>query len=55
MFRTSAEWVELFDPAGVPVGPIQSAHEAVNDPQVLARGMIGEVQHPTVGREELGA
>jgi crotonobetainyl-CoA:carnitine CoA-transferase CaiB-like acyl-CoA transferase len=34
---------------GVPVGPIQTVDEVVNDPQVLARGMIGEVEHPTAG------
>jgi crotonobetainyl-CoA:carnitine CoA-transferase CaiB-like acyl-CoA transferase len=47
--RTSAEWVEVLDGAGVPVGPIQTVDEVVNDPQVLARGMIGEVEHPTAG------
>ncbi len=46
---TSMEWLEVLDDAGVPVGPIQSVDEAVRDPQVLARGMIGEVEHPTAG------
>ena len=47
--RTSVEWVEVLDAAGVPVGPIQTVDEVVTDPQVLARGMIGEVKHPTSG------
>ncbi len=47
--RTSAEWLEVLDAAGVPVGPIQTVDEVVRDPQVLARGMIGEVAHPTAG------
>jgi len=47
--RTSVEWVEVLDAAGVPVGPIQTVDEVVTDPQVLARGMIGEVKHPTAG------
>ena len=47
--RTSAAWVELLDAAGVPVGPIQTVDQVVEDPQVLARGMIGEVEHPTAG------
>ncbi len=47
--RTSAQWVELLDAAGVPVGPIQTVDEVVTDPQVLARGMVGEVEHPTAG------
>lgn len=47
--RTSAQWVEVLDAAGGPVGPIQTVDEVVTDPQVLARGMVGEVEHPTAG------
>ena len=47
--RTSAQWIELLDAAGVPVGPIQTVDEVMTDPQVLARGMVGEVEHPTAG------
>ena len=47
--RTSAQWMERLDAAAVPVGPIQTVDEVVTDPQVLARGMVGEVQHPTAG------
>ena len=47
--RTSARWIALLDAAGVPVGPIQSVDQAVTDPQVVARGLISEVEHPTAG------
>ncbi len=47
--RTSEEWVALLDAVAVPVGPIQTVDEVVRDPQVLARGMITEVEHPTAG------
>jgi formyl-CoA transferase/CoA:oxalate CoA-transferase len=47
--RTTAEWLAALGDAGVPVGPIQTVAEAVNDPQVLARGMVAEVEHPTAG------
>jgi len=47
--RTSVERVEVLDAAGVPVGPIQTVDEVVTDPQVRARGMVGEVKHPTAG------
>ena len=47
--RTTVEWVQRLDAAGVPVGPIQTVDQAVADPQVLARGMVAELQHPTVG------
>lgn len=47
--RTTAEWVHALDVHGVPVGPIQTVDQALADPQVLARGMVSEVEHPTAG------
>jgi formyl-CoA transferase/CoA:oxalate CoA-transferase len=47
--RTTAEWLAALGDAGVPAGPIQTVAEAVNDPQVLARGMVAEVEHPPAG------
>jgi len=47
--RTRAEWVELFDAAGVPCGPVHSIGEAMTHPQTLARGMVVETQHPAAG------
>ena len=47
--RTTADWVQLLDRAGVPVGPIQTVDQALSDPQVVARGMVAELQHPTAG------
>ncbi|WP_460993552.1 CaiB/BaiF CoA transferase family protein, partial [Sinomonas soli] len=43
------EWVARLDAAGVPVGPIQTVDQALKDPQVLARGMVAEVEHPEAG------
>ncbi|NUP74460.1 MAG: CoA transferase [Sinomonas sp.] len=43
-------WVARLDAAGVPVGPIQTVGEALADPQVLARGMVAEIEHPQAGR-----
>jgi len=47
--RTTGEWIEVLDAAGVPVGPVQTVDEVVHDPQVLARGMVLETEHPTAG------
>jgi crotonobetainyl-CoA:carnitine CoA-transferase CaiB-like acyl-CoA transferase len=47
--RTRAEWMEAFDAAGVPVGPVHTVGEALNHPQTLARGMVVELQHPQAG------
>ncbi|MEV5751329.1 CaiB/BaiF CoA-transferase family protein [Actinoallomurus sp. NPDC052308] len=48
--RTSAEWAEVLTEAGVPVGPINTVPEALAHPQVRARDMVVEVDHPGAGR-----
>jgi len=47
--RSSDDWVRRLEEAGVPVGPIQTVDEVMHDPQVLARGMVCELKHPTAG------
>jgi len=48
--RPMAEWIEAFDGAGVPVGPVNALGEALSHPQTLARGMVVELDHPEAGR-----
>ena len=48
--RSRAEWVAAFDAAGVPVGAVNTIGEALEHPQMLARGMIVETAHPQAGR-----
>jgi len=36
--------------AGVPAAPVLSMREVADDPHLLARGMIREIEHPTAGR-----
>jgi crotonobetainyl-CoA:carnitine CoA-transferase CaiB-like acyl-CoA transferase len=48
--RTRDEWIAAFDAAGVPVGPVHTIAEALSHPQVQARGMVVEVEHPQAGR-----
>jgi crotonobetainyl-CoA:carnitine CoA-transferase CaiB-like acyl-CoA transferase len=47
--RTTEEWVQVFDEAGVPCGPALTLDEVYQHPQVKARAMDVEVQHPTAG------
>jgi crotonobetainyl-CoA:carnitine CoA-transferase CaiB-like acyl-CoA transferase len=47
--RTRDEWTAVFDAAGVPVGPVHTIGEALSHPQVQARGMVVEVEHPQAG------
>ena len=47
--KTTAEWVRLLEPAGVPCGPINRLDAVYADPQVEHRGMRIEVPHPLAG------
>jgi len=47
--RTRSEWMDLFDAAGIPAGPVHSIGEALTHPQTLARGMVIETQHTAAG------
>lgn len=47
--KTNAEWMEIFDQAPFPVGPINNMAEAFNDPHVQDIGLVKELPHPTAG------
>jgi formyl-CoA transferase/CoA:oxalate CoA-transferase len=48
--RPTADWRGTLDVAGVPNGPIYLFSDLLHDPQVQARRMVVEVEHPTAGR-----
>ena len=48
--KSTAEWQEILDGAGVPNGPINTIDKVIEDPQVKAREMILEMDHPTAGK-----
>ena len=47
--RTSAEWLELLERAGVPCGPVNDVAAALADPQTAARGGVVGYRHPRLG------
>ena len=47
--KKTAEWADLLQ-GHVPFAPVNTVAEALEDPQVLARKMIVEVDHPAAGR-----
>lgn len=47
--KTTAEWVALLEPIGVPCGPINRLDEVYADPQVQHRKMKIDVPHPLAG------
>lgn len=48
--RTTKEWQDMLDDSGVPNGPINTIDKVIEDPQVIARKMIVEVEHPIAGK-----
>lgn len=46
-------WIGELVAAGLPAGPINTIDQTFADPQVLHRGMVQEVEHPTCGRIRL--
>ena len=42
--RPAADWVLELNAIGVPAGPVLSIEDALNDPQIAERGLIGDIQ-----------
>jgi crotonobetainyl-CoA:carnitine CoA-transferase CaiB-like acyl-CoA transferase len=48
--RTTAEWVEAFEGADIPVQRMNSLEDIVADPHLAAIGYLQTVEHPSEGR-----
>ena len=51
--KSVEEWVRLLDEAGVPVAPVHLPEEMSDDPQVVADGMIWEMEHSVTGPQRV--
>ena len=47
--QTTSHWAKALDAAQVPYGPINDTEAVFNDPQVIARELAVELEHPTYG------
>jgi crotonobetainyl-CoA:carnitine CoA-transferase CaiB-like acyl-CoA transferase len=47
--RPRRAWYDLLDREGIPCGLIKNVAEVCTDPQVLARDMVVQLNHPTAG------
>jgi len=47
--RPTQDWLELLEAAGVPNGPINDVAQVFEEPQVKARGVRVELEHPAAG------
>ena len=51
--RTTKDWCDALEAAGVPNGPINDLRQVFEEPQVVARGMKFELDHPLAGKVPL--
>ncbi|MEZ5282291.1 MAG: CoA transferase [Acidimicrobiales bacterium] len=47
--RSTSEWVDALNDAGVPAGPVNDMQQAFADQQVAHLGVAARTQHPSVG------
>jgi crotonobetainyl-CoA:carnitine CoA-transferase CaiB-like acyl-CoA transferase len=50
--RSTEQWMAALEAEGIPAGPVLHHDEVFADPQVLARGMVVEVEHAKAGRQK---
>ncbi|MEO8558742.1 MAG: CoA transferase [Rhodospirillales bacterium] len=51
--RSREHWLSALEAAGIPAGPVLHHDETYADPQVQARNMIEEIEHPVAGMTKL--
>lgn len=51
--RDAEEWLAAMTEAGIPCGPINTLDRVFSHPQILHRGMVVELPHPTAGSVRL--
>jgi len=51
--KTVNEWIKLFSEKNIPCGPIHTIDQVFEHPQVLARDMVVQVEHPEAGMVKL--
>ncbi len=51
--KPASYWIELFEKAGVPCGPIYSIDQVFADPQVQHLGLAASMTHPRLGHTQV--
>ncbi|MBI4640737.1 MAG: CoA transferase [Candidatus Tectomicrobia bacterium] len=51
--KTKEEVVKILAESGVPAAPVNTIEEMVNDPQIQARNMFVEMEHPDYGKVKI--
>ena len=47
--KSTDEWMEILDKAGVPCAPVLHRKEMIHHPQVVANGIVQEYEHEEAG------
>jgi crotonobetainyl-CoA:carnitine CoA-transferase CaiB-like acyl-CoA transferase len=50
--ENSATWLARLEDAGIPAGPVLTHDQVFSDPQIVAREMVTEIEHPRAGRSK---
>jgi crotonobetainyl-CoA:carnitine CoA-transferase CaiB-like acyl-CoA transferase len=48
--RTTEEWLQRLEAAGVPCAPVLTREQVIKHPQIIASGILLESEHPSAGR-----
>ena len=51
--KSSAEWLRIFEDLAIPAGPVRFIEELFEDPQVVANGLVTEVEHIQEGKVKM--
>ncbi len=51
--KTTREWLDILEGHSIPCAPVNEIEDVVNDPQIKAREMIQEIEHPKLGKVKL--
>lgn len=51
--RVSSHWIEALHAAGVPAGRVRDLDEVFSAPEVLQRGLVQKLPHPSIGEVSL--
>ena len=51
--KPSLEWLLIFEERGIPAGPVRFIEELFDDPQVVANGLVTDVEHVQEGKVKM--
>jgi formyl-CoA transferase len=51
--KPSQEWLRVFEERAIPAGPVRFIEELFDDPQVVANGLVTEVEHVQEGKVKM--